>query len=243
MYCLVDGRPRRGSQRSGRSTGREVGCRIDETTRSAVCEFLHSLCRLDGDLPGGTVSLAGAASSCSESGTTADVVLDQSGRGTPTTLSQDVSGNLTVGGIVCAPFSSINGIDMTVTSGAASQVVVLSQGGAGRVPCSALIKGTLRSQDSLEVLGASGESISVGDTSSGTGVNLDACSSVGTVTGLGSYELAGSGAVTLSASGAAPFLGALTIPATFLVGTASETLNEGTVADTVNFSSCPPRSP
>src|SRR5579863_8880028 len=77
---------------------------------------------------------ADAASSCSVTASTANVVLDQSGPGTPTTLSQDASGNLTVGGVACAALtgaSKVTAVNITVTSGAAGQVVVLDQTGAG----------------------------------------------------------------------------------------------------------------
>jgi hypothetical protein len=186
------------------------------------------------------VANAFADSSCSVSGTTANVTLDQPAPGVATILSQDASHNLTVSGTGCGTLTgagSLTAIDLAVTSGAPSQLVILNQGAAGGVfPCTALIEGSFRSQDSLEVLGGTGENLSLGDISSGTGVNLNSCGAVGTVTGIGSYVLLGSGSATLSAGGGTGFSTALSIPATFIVGASSESLVAGSSADTVDFS-------
>jgi hypothetical protein len=186
---------------------------------------------------------AAASSGCAVNGTTATIALDHAAGDPPTSLSKDGSGNLLVDGSMCGNFSGgtpLSEIQLTVASGVPAQTVLLDQTGAGGVfPCSAPLAGTLRAIDAIQVLGATGESLSAGDTPGGSGVNLNSCSSVGTIGGVGSYDLiAGAGAVTLSAHGAAPaFSGALSVPATFTPSaSSSDTLIGGATADTIDFS-------
>lgn len=186
---------------------------------------------------------AQASTSCSVSSSTADVVLDESA-GTAADLSQDASGDLLVDGASCGSFTGLNAIDVSVENGAPAQTLDLDQTGAGGVfPCTAEIEGTLRSEDNIEVQGASGESISVGDNGGGTGVDLNACDAVGEIDGGAAYDLiAGSGNVTLKASGGgSDGLGALSAaPVTFTPhGGANQTMAAGGSAATLDFSDVP----
>jgi hypothetical protein len=190
---------------------------------------------------------ATTGTTCTVSGTTADVVLDQPAS-TTTSLFQDGSGNLQVesysGTAACGGFQgggALTAIDLSVTAGAPAQTVVLDQTEQGGVfPCSAVVEGSLRGEDTIEVQGAPGEPLTAGDTSGGTGVNLNGCSSVGTITGVGSYELrAGTGLVTLSAGGGLPFAAPLSVPATLKTGSSSNTLIGGAAADTIDFRAVP----
>jgi len=154
-----------------------------------------------------------------------------------TTLSLDGSKNLIVNGHGCGS-STPSDISLSVASGAPMQTVVLGQTGAGGVfPCTMPVDGTLRASDIVEVDAASGESVSLGQTASGTGVNPNSCSTVGTITGLGSYTVLGSGTSTLSAAGGTGFVAGLNKPATLSASTdGANTFLRGLAPDTIDFS-------
>lgn len=184
-------------------------------------------------------AVAQASTSCSATTTTASVTLDEAA-GTPAVLSQDASNNLLVDGTVCGSFGTLTNIDLSVQSGAPAQTLDLDQTGAGgKFPCTVEIEGTLRSEDEVEVQGTASETITVGDTGAGTGVDLDSCGSAGEIDGAGGYDLvAGSGSVVLSAAGGTGGLTALSgIPVTFAAnGAGSNTFAAGESSATVDFS-------
>jgi hypothetical protein len=179
-----------------------------------------------------------ADTACTVNASTASILLNQSA-GTPTSLTQDGSGNLLVDGSVCGGFAALSEIQLSVAIGAPAQTLMLDQTGPGGVfPCGVPLEGSLGSNGTIEVRGADGESISAGDTSGGSGVDLNSCGSVGTITGVSSYDLtAGAGAVTLSAGGGSGFAGPLSVPATLRPASASpDTLIGGTTQDSIDFS-------
>jgi hypothetical protein len=191
-------------------------------------------------------AVAAGTSTCSVSGTTATVTLDEAASPFTTTLSQDGSDNLLVNGTACGNFATgpdaLTAIDLLETPGAPGQTVVLDQTGSGGLfPCSTAIDGTLQPSDTIQVLGAVAEDLAVGDSAPGiAGVDLDSCSSsqIGTITGVGAFVLAaGSGSGTLSAGGDAALSSPLDVPATLVPASgSSEILRGGTADDTIDFS-------
>ena len=190
-------------------------------------------------------AVAAGTTTCSATGTTATVTLDETASPFTTTLSQDGSNNLLVNGTACGNFApgpdALTAIDLLETPGAPGQTVVLDQTGSGGLfPCSTAIDGTLQASDTIEVFGAPDEDLAAGDSAPGNaGVDLDSCSSgqIGTITGVGDFVLAaGSGPVTLSAGGDAALSSPLDVPATLVPASgSSETLVGGAADDTIDF--------
>ena len=137
------------------------------------------------------------------------------------------------------PVASVTAITFSVDfSAAVASTVVLDMTNhefpsSPCVPIDGAVGDTTAGDGTVQVLGANGENIIVGS----NGVNLapGVCdSSVGTLAGVGGYQLSDTtttallGAVTLSSAGGAGTGSATTVPVTFLGGTTTQHLNGST---------------